>query len=90
VRTGTQLAELLLERYGVGVLPGAAFGDADEALRMRVSSSLLYGETEEQRLAALATPDPLTLPWIADSLDRLSEVLTALTAPTPLAAPATC
>jgi len=90
VRTGADLTGLLLERYGVGVLPGVAFGDDEQALRMRVSSSLLYGETEEQRLAALATPDPLTLPWIADSLDRLSEVLEAVTAPLPLAAPATC
>ncbi|MQY09178.1 pyridoxal phosphate-dependent aminotransferase [Actinomadura macrotermitis] len=78
VRTGADLTGLLLERYGVGVLPGSAFGDDPAALRMRVAPSLLYGEDDAQRLAALAHPDPASLPWIAASLDRLSEVLSGL------------
>ncbi|WP_242890654.1 pyridoxal phosphate-dependent aminotransferase [Actinomadura litoris] len=78
VRTSADLTGLLLERYGVGVLPGSAFGDEAEALRMRVAPSLLYGEDDEQRLAALASPAPAALPWIADGLDRLSEVLADL------------
>ncbi|WP_207400968.1 pyridoxal phosphate-dependent aminotransferase [Actinomadura roseirufa] len=81
VRTSADLAALLLERYGVGVLPGSAFGDAPEALRVRVASSLLYGEDDERRLAALASPAPAALPWIARGLDRLSEVLADLAAP---------
>ncbi|WP_242910227.1 pyridoxal phosphate-dependent aminotransferase [Actinomadura terrae] len=79
VRTSADLTGLLLERYGVGVLPGSVFGDAPEALRMRVAPSLLYGEDDEQRLAALASPAPAALPWIADGLDRLAEVLADLT-----------
>ena len=75
VGTGPELCELLLERYGVGVLPAAAFGEPAEALRTRVATSLLYGDTDEQRLAALADPDPAALPWIAAGLDRISEVL---------------
>ncbi|WP_141576319.1 pyridoxal phosphate-dependent aminotransferase [Actinomadura sp. WMMA1423] len=75
VRTSADLTRLLLERYGVGVLPGSSFGDAPAALRMRVAPSLLYGEDDEQRLAALASPSPASLPWIASALDRLSEVL---------------
>ncbi|TYC08001.1 pyridoxal phosphate-dependent aminotransferase [Actinomadura syzygii] len=78
VRTADDLTGLLLERYGVGVLPGSSFGDAPSALRMRVAPSLLYGETDEQRLTALASPAPEALPWIADALDRLSEVLADL------------
>ncbi|QXJ26087.1 pyridoxal phosphate-dependent aminotransferase [Actinomadura graeca] len=75
IRTSSDLTGLLLERYGMGVLPGSAFGDAPAALRMRVAPSLLYGEDDEQRLAALASPSPAGLPWIAGALDRLTEVL---------------
>ncbi|SNS81957.1 pyridoxal phosphate-dependent aminotransferase [Actinomadura mexicana] len=78
IRTAVDLTHLLLERYGVGVLPGSSFGDAPAALRMRVAPSLLYGEDDEQRLAALASPAPASLPWIAGALDRLSEVLADL------------
>lgn len=78
VRTAADLTHLLLERYGVGVLPGSSFGDAPSALRMRVAPSLLYGEDDEQRLAALASPAPAALPWIADALDRLGDVLADL------------
>ncbi|WP_067469027.1 pyridoxal phosphate-dependent aminotransferase [Actinomadura macra] len=78
IRTAPDLTGLLLERYGMGVLPGSAFGDAPAALRMRVAPSLLYGEDDEQRLAALASPSPADLPWIARALDRLTEVLTDL------------
>ncbi|MBW8487092.1 pyridoxal phosphate-dependent aminotransferase [Actinomadura parmotrematis] len=78
VREGSDLTDLLLERYGVGVLPGAVFGDDPAALRMRVAPSLLYGADDEQRLAALGHPDPASLPWIAAGLDRLSEVLADL------------
>ncbi|WP_051712402.1 pyridoxal phosphate-dependent aminotransferase [Spirillospora albida] len=80
VRTGADLTGLLLERYGVGVLPGSAFGEPAEALRMRVAPSLLYGSDDERRLAALASPAPAALPWIAAGLDRLSEVLDDLVA----------
>ncbi|GAB3982466.1 aminotransferase class I/II-fold pyridoxal phosphate-dependent enzyme [Actinoallomurus acanthiterrae] len=81
VKTDADLAEFLLDEYGVGVLPGSAFGDRPEALRLRVATSLLYGETHEEREAALLTPDPLTLPWIADTLERATEVLADLSAP---------
>lgn len=78
VDTSTELAQGLLDRYGVGVLPGSAFGEPDETLRLRVAVSLLYGQTDEQRYAALDAEDPLTLPWIAAALDRTSEVLSGL------------
>lgn len=88
VRTAADLTNLLLERYGVGVLPGSSFGDAPSALRMRVAPSLLYGEDDEHRLAALASPEPERLPWVADSLDYLSDVLADLSASVTAAEPA--
>jgi aspartate aminotransferase len=73
------LVALLLRRYGMCVLPGSAFGDDRRRLRLRVATGLLYGESDEQREAALGADDPCALPWIAASLDRLGEVLADLT-----------
>jgi aspartate aminotransferase len=72
------LAELLLRRYGVAVLPGSAFGEEGGRLRVRVATGLLYGDTDEQRTAALNSADPCSLPWIAASLGRLEEILAEL------------
>jgi len=73
-----ELAATLLDRYGIAVLPGTAFGDSPTAPRVRVATSLLYGETDEQRLAALHAADPLRLPWIAAGLEHLEEALARL------------
>ena len=73
------LAKVLLRDYGVGVLPGSAFGEESGRLRLRVATSLLYGESDPERHAALNSADPCSLPWIAASLDRLEEVLAGLT-----------
>jgi aspartate aminotransferase len=78
VTTGTSLAALLLERYGAGTLPGSAFGDDPAALRLRVATGLLYGDSEEQRETALAAPDPVRLPWIGAAMTRLAEILSDL------------
>lgn len=75
VGSGPELTGLLLERFGMGVLPAAEFGEDPTVLRMRVATSLLYGDTEERRYTALAATDPLALPWIRAHLDRLEEVL---------------
>jgi aspartate aminotransferase len=53
IRTSEQLATALLERFGIAVLPGVAFGDDERALRFRAATSLLYGTTAEERLQAL-------------------------------------
>lgn len=73
------LAAVLLHRYGVAVLPGSAFGEDSGRLRLRVATSLLYGDTDTERIAALNSADPVSLPWIAGSLDRLEQVLADLT-----------
>ncbi|MBB4675786.1 pyridoxal phosphate-dependent aminotransferase [Crossiella cryophila] len=73
------LAELLLERYRIGVLPGSAFGDDPRGLRFRLATSLLYGDTDEQRWTALRSTDPARLPWIAEALARLGTAVAELT-----------
>jgi aspartate/methionine/tyrosine aminotransferase len=73
-----EITKILLEEHGIGVLPGHAFGDDPAAARVRVAVSLLYGETAEERLTALNSPNPLQLPWIADNLDYLSMGLNEL------------
>ena len=78
VSTGPGLAALLLDRYGVGVLPGSAFGEDTEALRLRVATGLLYGGHDEQREATLASPDPLAMPWVETALARIEEILADL------------
>ncbi|MFI8519231.1 pyridoxal phosphate-dependent aminotransferase [Streptomyces sp. NPDC085481] len=80
IRDGDDVARFLGERHGVGVLPASAFGERAETPRIRVATSRLYGETEEQRLAALAAPDPLALPWIRESVAWVGEAVAALTA----------
>lgn len=78
ITTGPELTGLLLDRFGMGVLPAVEFGESPGALRMRVATSMLYGDTEERRYTALSATDPLALPWIRAHLDRLGEVLDAL------------
>ncbi|GIF02795.1 pyridoxal phosphate-dependent aminotransferase [Actinoplanes siamensis] len=81
LHTGDDLVRLLLDRYGIGVLPASAFGEPAIPLRLRLATSQLYGETDEQRWAALAADDPLTLPWIRSTVDRIEEVLADLAGP---------
>jgi aspartate aminotransferase len=78
VTTSEGLAGLLLDRYGVGTLPGSAFGERPEALRLRLATGLLYGDSDAKQEAALAADDPLALPWIAAELARLEEILADL------------
>jgi aspartate aminotransferase len=78
IETADGLAELLLERFGIAVLAGTAFGDSPDGLRFRMATSLLYGRSEEQRWEALASEDPLALPWIASSLDRLEAAVSTI------------
>jgi aspartate aminotransferase len=78
ITTGAGLAGHLLDRYGMAVLPASAFGEEEPALRMRVATSLLYGDSESQREQALAADHPAGLPWIAASLRRLEDILAGL------------
>lgn len=78
VTTGLEFTRFLMDTYGLGVLPASAFGESEKALRARVSVSLLYGDSEAERLEALYARDPLQVPRIRTHLDRLSEILADL------------
>jgi aspartate aminotransferase len=80
IATGADLTRVLLERFGIVVLPGSAFGDDPEALTVRVAVPGIYGESDSERLAALVSGDPVEMPWIAEALEGLKEKLQALTA----------
>ena len=54
VTTSEGLAGLLLDRYGAGTLPGSAFGERPGALRLRLATGLLYGDSDAKQEAALA------------------------------------
>ncbi|MFC4036662.1 pyridoxal phosphate-dependent aminotransferase [Streptomyces polygonati] len=83
VHDGAALTALFADRYGIGLLPGAAFGDAPGALRVRAATARLYGETDGERQTALDAPDPLRLPWIGAALDRLDTALAGLAGASP-------
>lgn len=71
IHTSSELAAALLDRYGIGVLSGAAFGDNEQHLTFRAASSLLYGRTDDERLTALRAEHPEQLPWVRAPLARV-------------------
>jgi aspartate aminotransferase len=76
-----ELAETLLERHRIAVLPGSAFGDDPPARRVRIATSLLCGTGDGERWEALnaaATGELLELPRIRSALERLSIALRQL------------
>ena len=74
------LSHYLLENHDIAILPGAAFGDDPKALTLRLLTSYLDMETDEQAqnivaaYSADADPDHL----IGDHHPRLREVVTRL------------
>lgn len=69
------LQRVLLDEFGIAVLGGHHLGDDPRALRFRAATSMLYGETEQQRAEALAAEHPLALPHIRDQLTTLEQGL---------------
>ncbi|MFE3554522.1 aminotransferase class I/II-fold pyridoxal phosphate-dependent enzyme [Streptomyces sp. NPDC059193] len=74
-----ELEDWLGARLGAPTPGGQRFADEPVALRVRLSTGPLLGATPEERLAALAAPDPLALPHVRRSLDLLGSVLAGLT-----------
>lgn len=75
VAGSADLSRVLLDKFNMGVLAGEAFGAEPDSLTARVATSQLYGNSAEQRLAALESSDPLQLPWIAEKLERIDGIL---------------
>lgn len=78
VSTSAGLARLLLQRYGVVTLPGAAFGDRPGALTLRLATARIYGTSADEQLAALTATDPLTHPPIESALTDFKKILADL------------
>ena len=57
VSTSEQLAHYLLDQWDIAALPGTAFGEQPQALRLRLATSMLYtpseAKTESERDAVL-------------------------------------
>nr|WSX54439.1 aminotransferase class I/II-fold pyridoxal phosphate-dependent enzyme [Streptomyces sp. NBC_00974] len=73
-----ELEDWLGGRLGAPTPGGQRFADEPVGLRVRLSTGPLLGATPEERLAALTAPDPLELPYVRGSLDRLRSVLAGL------------
>jgi aspartate aminotransferase len=91
IKTGAELAHYLLEEWDIATLPGSAFGEAAESLRLRLSTSLLCqpgnATSRDEREAALwklldqteelPLPDKsaLSMPALERAQTRLTEVI---------------
>lgn len=95
VRTGMDLARLLLDDWGIATLPGSEFGEKPDVLRLRLATSLLcepeHPGSPEAREAALwdllgaadtDTPARLDLPALDRAIERFSAFTASLGAPT--------
>jgi aspartate aminotransferase len=78
VTTSLGVAEHLLDEFAVAVLPGSAFGD-EQALRVRLATSLLYGEIDAERWESLAAgSEAAGLPRVRSALETLGDALATL------------
>ncbi|MEU7576089.1 pyridoxal phosphate-dependent aminotransferase [Streptomyces sp. NPDC041068] len=78
VTDSASLQQRLLDAHGIAVLGGHHHGDDPGALRFRAATSMLYGDTAEEQLAALHSADPLALPHTAQLLTALRKGFTEL------------
>ena len=58
IRTGQELAHYLLDKWDIAALPGSAFGEQPEALRLRLATSMLYSPGDTR-----ATPECEAALW---------------------------
>ncbi|MER5871208.1 aminotransferase class I/II-fold pyridoxal phosphate-dependent enzyme [Streptomyces sp. NPDC002044] len=73
-----ELEDWLGGRLGAPTPGGQRFADESVALRVRLSTGPLLGADPGERLAALTARDPLELPHVRRSLERLGSVLRGL------------
>ncbi|MFT8987907.1 MAG: pyridoxal phosphate-dependent aminotransferase [Bifidobacterium psychraerophilum] len=74
VTDDTSLSRVLFERFGIAVLPGSAFGDLPERMGLRVVTSMIYGDSDEERLDTLHSSDPLESDSVRNGLERVRDV----------------
>lgn len=66
VRTSQELAAYLLEEWAIATLPAVAFGEQPDALRLRLSTSMLYGSDDADTARA---HDAALQRWLAQGDD---------------------
>ncbi len=67
-KTGQELAHYLLDKWDIATLPGSAFGEQPEVLRLRLATSMLYSPG-----SAHATPEHEASLWrLLDLADTVS------------------
>lgn len=73
VTTSQQLAEYLLDTWDIATLPGTAFGEEPQELRLRLATSMLYGSPHETDLwQLLKQADHLPVPGTTDHAPDLA------------------
>jgi len=96
IKTGTELVHYLLEEWDIATLPGSAFGEAPESLRLRLATSLLclpvHTTSPPERETALwemlskaevlhsESDVTLSMPALERAQSRLAEVIQHLNA----------
>ncbi|MFE2938329.1 aminotransferase class I/II-fold pyridoxal phosphate-dependent enzyme [Streptomyces sp. NPDC059255] len=78
VTDSLELENHLGARLGMDTPGGHRFGDELGALRVRLPTGPLLGETPEQRLESLSAAAPLELPHVAGALDAFRSVFDEL------------
>ncbi|MFJ1968493.1 aminotransferase class I/II-fold pyridoxal phosphate-dependent enzyme [Streptomyces sp. NPDC087903] len=69
-----ELEDFLADRLGMPAPGGHRFGDDLGALRVRLSTGPLLGDTDEERAECLRSPSPLELPHVQRALVQLESV----------------
>ncbi|WP_128378903.1 aminotransferase class I/II-fold pyridoxal phosphate-dependent enzyme [Streptomyces cavernae] len=69
-----ELEDFLSARLGMPAPGGHRFGEGVDALSVRLSTGPLLGATDEERLAALSSPEPLQVPHVKHALAAFGAV----------------
>ncbi|GAA2725556.1 MULTISPECIES: aminotransferase class I/II-fold pyridoxal phosphate-dependent enzyme [Streptomyces] len=78
ISDSVELEAHLGEVLGRPVPGGHRFGDAPDALRVRLSTAALLGDDDERRRRALAAPAPLAEPDVAEALSAFGSAFSEL------------
>ncbi|MFM7068395.1 MAG: pyridoxal phosphate-dependent aminotransferase [Actinomycetes bacterium] len=62
-----------LDHLGVAVMGGHHFGDDPTALRVRIATSMLYGDTREMQQEALDSDRPTEVPHVAQAIGSVED-----------------
>lgn len=73
VTTSQQLAHYLLDEWGIATLPATEFGEHPDALRLRLSTSMLYGADDADDANIAEAHDAALQRWLAPAEREASD-----------------